>query len=115
MSELVNTTNIVINNNGSIVSSNSVQKDDDENYWLISSKSLINIYSVPIKITGGTYYFRSENTNDREDWIRFGEKDAYGRTCVTQVLPNGSSTSDSAKSAYQVTLNSESAINFHIN
>ena len=114
MSELVNTTNVVINSSGSIISSNSAQKDDDENYWLISSKSLVNIYTVPIKVSGSTYYFKSENKNGKEEWIKFGVADAYGKTCVTQVLPNGSSTSGGVRSAYQITLNSESAINFHI-
>lgn len=114
MSELVKTTNVVITNSGSVISSKSAQKDEDDNYWLISSKSLINIYTVPIKVSGSTYYFKSENSNGREDWIKFGEKDAYGKTCVTEVLSNGTRVSGGAISAYQTTLNSESAMNFNI-
>lgn len=114
MSELVNTTNIIITNNGSVISSKSAQKDDDDNYWLISSKSLINIYSVPVKVTNGSYYFKSTNKNGNDTWIKFGEKDEYGRTCVTEVLRNGTKVSGGAISDYQERLSADSAINFNI-
>lgn len=114
MADLVKTTNVVINNSGSIISTKSAQKDEDDNYWLISSKSIVNIYTIPVKVSGGTYYFRSENSNGREDWIKFGQKDAYGRTCVAEVLSNGTRVSGGAISSYQTTLNSESALNFNI-
>ena len=113
MSELVNTTNVIITSNGSVISAKSAQKDEDDNYWLISSKSLINIYSVPIKVSGGTYYFKSTKSNGNDDWIPFGTKDAYGKTCVTEVVSNGTRVSG-AISDYQVRLNSDSAINFNI-
>ena len=113
MSELVNTTNVIITSNGSVISAKSTQKDEDDNYWLISSKSLINIYSVPIKVNGGTYYFKSTKSNGNDDWIPFGTKDAYGKTCVTEVVSNGTRVSG-AISDYQVRLNSDSAINFNI-
>lgn len=114
MSELVKTNNMVINSNGSVISAKSAQKDEEDNYWLVSSKSLINIYTVPIKVSGGTYYFKSENSNGREDWIKFGQKDAYGYTCVTDVLSNGTRVSGGAISYYQTTLSPDSAMNFNI-
>ena len=114
MAELVNTDNVVITSNGSVISSNSAQRDDDDNYWLISSKSLINIYSVPIKVSGSSYYFKSETKDGNENWIPFGEKDRSGRTCVTQVVSNGTKVSGGAISSFQVRLNSEEAINFNL-
>ena len=114
MAELVNTDNVIVSSNGAVISSKTVQEDDDDNYWLISSKSLINIYSVPIKVTGGSYYFKSENKDGDESWIPFGEKDRGGKTCVTQVVPNGTKVSGGATSSYQVKLSSDAAINFNI-
>ena len=114
MSELVNTNNVVVTESGSVISSKSVQMDDDDNYWLISSKSLINTYSVPIRVNGSSYYFRSDKADGGEAWIPFGEKDKSGKTCVSEVVSNGTRVSGGAISSYQVRLNSDSAINFNI-
>ena len=114
MKEIANTANIVIRSNGSVVSSKSVQKDENDNYWLVNNKSLVNIYSVQVKIQGSKYYFRSENKNGSDVWIEFGEKDSYGRTCVEDVVANGTRLSNGAISYYQERLQQGGAINFNI-
>lgn len=114
MEELVETTNVVITSNGSVISSKTAQRDEDDNYWLILNKGLVNIYTVPIRVSGGTCYFKSTTSNGNENWIAFGEKDRNGRTCVTEVLPNGTRVEGGAISSFQTRLNSESAMNFKI-
>lgn len=114
MEELVNTNHMVITNSGAVISSRGAQRDEDDNYWVTTNKSLVNIYSVPIKVTGGSYYFKSTKANGNEDWIPFGDKDRNGRTCVTDVHPNGTRVAGGAISSFQVRLGSDSAINFNI-
>ena len=115
MSEIVNMPNIVVNSSGNVISSKSAQKDENDNYWLISNSSLVNIYSVQIRVSNGTYYFRSTSKAGKDDWIPFGEKDINNRTCVADVMANGTRTKDNAISYYQVKLYPDAAINFNIN
>ena len=114
MAEIVSSDNIVVNSNGSVQSGYNVLRDDDDNYWLVNGHRLINIYSTNIRRSGGTCYFRSTGKNGNEEWIAFGNKDAYGRTCVETVTPNGTRLADGAISYYQTKLNSDQAINFYV-
>ena len=104
----------VVNSSGTVQSSSSGLKDENDEYWLVNGSTLINIYTVNVKNSGGTYYFKSTNTSGSETWIKFGEKDIYGRTCVANVVPNGTIQSNGAKSSYQTSLGSDSALNFYI-
>lgn len=114
MSELSNTSNIVVNSSGTVQSGSNIIKDEDDRYWLITGSALKNVYTVSIRKSGGSYYFRSTNSSGHEAWIPFGEKDAQGRTCVEQVLANGTRLSNGAVSYYQTKIGSEQAINFYI-
>ena len=114
MTDLSNADNLVINSSGSIISYNSIIKDENDNYWLISGRGLKNVYTVNIRENGNTYYFRSTNTNGKDDWIKFGEKDIYGKTCTLEVLANGTRLSNGAISSYQSKIPSDAAINFSI-
>lgn len=114
MSELSNTYNIVVNSNGTVQSGSQVLRDDDDRYWLLSGSALKNVYTANIKKTGNSYYFRSINSEGQDTWIPFGEKDKQGRTCVEEVLPNGTRLGNGAISYYQTKINSSQAINFYI-
>ena len=114
MSEVADSDNIVVNSNGSVLNGSDVLKDDDDNYWLINGNKLINVYNTNIRKSGEVCYFRSTGQNGRDEWIPFGDKDAYGRTCVEAVTPNGTRLADEAISSYQTKIHSDQAINFYI-
>ena len=114
MSELAKANNVVVNSSGTVQSGSQVFKDDDDKYWLVSGSTLKNVYTASIKKTGNTYYFRSTNPAGKDTWIPFGEKDIQGRTCVEQVLPNGTRLGNGAISHYQTKINSDQAMNFYI-
>lgn len=95
----------VINKSGSRQTSSSALKDDDDNYILLDSSGyFINIYTVPVKRNGGSYYFKSTKSGGGEDWIPFGTKDSRGKTCKT-----GYGTD------YQAHISSSMALNFYLN
>ena len=112
-----NTNAIVLNSTGARVSSNSGQKDENDNYWLFSSSNngyLVNIYSCNVKVSNGKYYFKGANANGSDIWYEFGEKDANNRTCVANVVANGTRLANGAIASYQVTPYQNSAINFYL-
>lgn len=113
MAELSNTDNIIVNSSGSVQTGSGVIKDDNDNYWLVEGSKLINVYSINIKKTGGTYYFKS-TVAGREEWIPFGNTDSNGRTCVMQVTPNGTRVEGGAVSYFQTKIDTHHAINFYI-
>lgn len=113
MEELSNTDNIVVNSSGNVQSGSSVIKDDNDNYWLVEGSKLVNVYTVNIKKSGGTYYFKS-SAGSRDEWIPFGSKDANGKTCVVAVTPNGTRVEGGAISYYQTKIDTHQAINFYI-
>ena len=85
----------VVNERGNIQTNLNGTKDDYEKYWLTNYEgNLLGVYSVKVK--QGYYY--SMSTNNKEEWIPFGNKDKRGRT----------------EKDYLVKLNNESAINFNI-
>ena len=105
----------VVNSSGTVQSTNTALKDENDYYWLLNGSTFINLYTVNVKYSGGTYYFKSTNTNGNETWIAFGEKDINGRTCVKTVTPNGTRVTGGAVSAYQVEIPDDSTINFYLN
>ena len=114
MKELVKTNNYVVGRTGNIITGNDIIKDNDDNYIVVQGGSLSNVYNVEIRKSGGRLQFRSTNSKGNETWFDFGEKDSRGRTCVLDVLPNGTSVSGGATSAYQGMIESDAALNFKI-
>ena len=90
-------------------------KDENDYYWVINGTSLVNLYNIQIRKNGNTYYFKSSISGGNDSWIPFGDKDSRGRTCVLEVLPNGSSVSGGGISNFQLRIPQEAAINFYIN
>ncbi len=117
MAELCKTENVVVNRNGKTEIGHNTIKDEDDNYWLVSNSSLLNVYTVPIRYSGNenTYYFESTNSSGYKTWIKFGDKDSQGRTCVLDVTPNGTRLAGGAVSMYQNKIYQDNAINFYIN
>ena len=78
-----------VTGNGTRLSkSNKVKKDKNGRYWLIGNNGmLVNIYEVPIRYNRQEgWQFQSEsglNTKSkvRTQWINFGTKDEYDKTC----------------------------------
>lgn len=106
---------IVLNKSGSKQTSTNGIRDENDNYFLINGGHFVNYYTVPVKYSSGTYYFKSENNNGSEVWIKFGDKDAQGKTCVAEYKDNGSRLSNGAVTAYQIRPTSDLALNFYIN
>lgn len=104
----------VVNSSGTRQTSATGVKDGNDDYWLLSgSGHLVNIYNVPVKYSGGSYYFKSENSNGSDTWILFGNKDASGRTCVADVVANGTRLANGAIASFQVRPTDEVALNFY--
>ena len=114
MAELANTYNVVVNSSGTVQSGSPVFKDDDDKYWLVSGSTLKNVYTASIKKNGNKYYFRSTNPEGKDAWIPFGEKDIQGKTCVEEILPNGTRLGNGAISSFQTKITSDQAMNFYI-
>ena len=114
MAELELAGAVVVNSSGTVINSTTGQKDENDYYWLVNGSRFLNVYSVNVKKQGTKYYFRGTNSKGNEEWIEFGEKDHYGRTCVTDVMTNGKRTSSGAVSYYQVKITNENALNFTI-
>ena len=92
---------------------NYVKKDKTGNYWLLGNgATLVNIYEVPVrrkKINGEqVWQFQSDKLDDagkrvKTQWIDFGIKDEYGKTCRLSRTDPGE---------YGLTLDETYCINF---
>ena len=111
MAELCSVNNIVVDRNGNVQRSSAQIRDEDDNYWLLSNSSLVNVYSTAIR---GSAYFKGSSRSGTETWYEFGAMDSSGRTCVTEVTPNGTRLPSGAISFYQIKLPHDAAINFTI-
>ena len=105
---------VVGSGGGQLSGNNNVRKDENDNYILMKGDYLANVYNVQVREWNGYYQFRSEDEDGREKWIVFGEKDAYGKTCVLERTPNGTRLSNGAVAAYQDKIASEAALNFYL-
>lgn len=114
MQEICNSSAVVVTSSGQVVSGNSAHKDDNDYYWLTQNGSLLNVYNVNVRYRSGKYEFRSESTRGKEEWIPFGEKDYFGRTCVLPVTNNGTRLENGAVASYQVKIERASALNFYL-
>jgi hypothetical protein len=90
--------------------SNKVKKDKNGRYWLIGNNGmLVNIYEVPIRYNRQEgWQFQSEsglNTKSkvRTQWINFGTKDEYDKTCKYSKTDPGE---------YALTLDDTYCLNF---
>lgn len=115
MQEICGGTAVVVTSTGQTISGTTAHKDDNDYYWLTQNGALLNVYNVNVRHRNGKYEFKSQSKNGKEEWIAFGEKDYYGRTCVTASTPNGTRLSDGAISSYQVKIERASALNFYLN
>ena len=76
--------------------SNRVKKDKNGRYWLIGQDGmLINVYEVPIRYNRQEgWQFKSESSLNakakvRTQWIKFGTKDEYDKTCKYSKIDPG--------------------------
>ena len=115
MQEICSGVAAVVTSSGQTLSGNSAHKDDNDYYWLTQNGALLNVYNINVRYRSGAYEFKSESTRGREEWIPFGEKDFYGRTCVLAVTNNGTRLENGAVASYQVKIERASALNFYLN
>lgn len=69
------------------------KKDDNDNYWILDDKGYVaKIVSVKVKKeNNGWKYYSTPNGKDKDEWIRFGVYDQFGKTVTLGDQPSDES------------------------